>query len=84
MTTQKEWDDLIDRADFARDEAKYEQPVKPTGEDAWQSCDRRCKKCGEAGAVVYRVHEASDGGHEDSEFHCQSCDCTWWIDGIDS
>jgi hypothetical protein len=58
--------------------------VRPTGEDAWQSTDRHCNKCGCKGAVVYRVHEASDGGHEDFEYRCQSCNYTFWIDGIDS
>lgn len=58
--------------------------VRPTGEDAWQSTDRHCNKCGCKGAVVYRTKDSDDGGHTDYQYHCQSCDYTWWIDGIDS
>lgn len=53
------------------------------GEDAWQPSDRRCK-CGEQASVLYRAVDSSDGGHTDYQYHCQSCNADWWIDGIDS
>lgn len=54
------------------------------GEDGWQTASRPCKNCGDPTQVVYRVVEASDGGHEDYQYHCQACGVEWWIDGIDS
>lgn len=48
----------------------------------WKPSDDPCRKCG--GHVVYRVWESHDGGYEDYQYHCEDCDRTWWVDGIDS
>ena len=43
----------------------------------------KCRKCGEDN-VVYAVWESSCGGYEDYHYKCQSCNHSWWVDGIDS
>lgn len=40
-------------------------------------------KCGSK-KIKYRIHESSDGGHEDINYKCLECNHSWWVDGIDS
>ncbi len=41
----------------------------------------KCRECGSI-HVEYRTVEDSEG-HEDYQYHCQSCNRYWWVDGSD-
>ena len=56
----------------------YENIVSPDGPDEWEAIGDRCTKCGAEGHVVFKVRD------DDEEYHCQSCNQTWFVDGIDS
>lgn len=52
----------------------------------WKKCEKticRNPSC-KSDNVEYREWESSDGGHVDYNYHCNECNKTWWIDGIDS
>lgn len=50
---------------------------------AEEKSDRPCPKCGQA-SVTTRCWESSCGGYEDYRHTCQSCQHSWWVEGIDS
>jgi len=66
-------------------------PVKfDPPKDNWQPCaphidgsPRTCRSCNRPN-IVWREHESSCGGWEDTEFKCTDCGYTWWVDGTDS
>lgn len=42
-----------------------------------------CRVCKHVDVVEYRKWESSDGGREDLEYHCKSCNRQWWVEGTD-
>lgn len=48
--------------------------------EEWEESDVRCT-CGDRNVVVRFVEDSE--GHEDAQYHCNSCGRDWWIDGSD-
>lgn len=45
--------------------------------------DWSCVKC-DSTKIKYRLWESSDGGHEDIQYKCLSCNHHWWVEGCDA
>lgn len=51
--------------------------------NGWLLHEGACRNCGGNEGTYYRIIE-DDEGHEDFQYYCDSCETTWYIDGIDS